>query len=830
MQPTTELHHRFDDGNQRTNLLRFHARRFGELMSRLSTAQLAWRGFCAIAVIGIAIILAASRGGALMSCFFLTVAAGGLYLGRLFASAPIRPVDSDLSLLLESIPGMVLVNGPNGELEYVNRQVLDYVGKSFDDLKSSRWAGVIYPEDYERIVNAWHHARQANQTMTIAFRLRHFDGTYRWFKSRNQPLLNGNGKAIRWYALIFDIDQRKRAEDALRESERQLHQFIETIPALVWRATPEGQLDYGNSRLLDYTGKSSVALCSGGWEALIHPSEVEQAVHRWFESIRSGRSFECIFRIRRADGEFRWIQSVGEPFRDADGQITHWFGLLLDIDEQTKAEQTIRDGEQQLRLIVETIPALVWRAKPNGTIDYVNRRVSEYTGMSEIDLVNSLLLASVHPDDAETNLGMWQHDCNYGTSHETSYRLLRADGEYRWFQVRAEPLCDDDGNVISWYGVLLDIDDRRKAEDALRASERELRLIAETIPAILTTRTANGALDYVNQHLVEYTGKSPSELVHTGFNLVHPDDREQFLRIWRQSIQNGKPYRIDHRLQRADGAYRWFRALGEPLRDGAGKVLRWYDLLIDIDESKSMETALRNTQARLAHTSQIMAVAELSASIAHEINQPLAAVVANGRACQTWLTNSPPNIERARLVAERIVRDGEGAAAVVRRIRALFKQTAPAKERLNLNGLIMEVHRLMMDDFINKPVTVSLELDGDLPLAMVDRIQIQQVIINLLRNSLDATDSLNASAAPILIRTRHDEREIVVEVCDQGTGIPEPDRVFDPFFTTKNGGMGMGLAISKSIVEAHEGRLWAARNQPRGTKMTFALPTDDASQ
>jgi signal transduction histidine kinase len=265
--------------------------------------------------------------------------------------------------------------------------------------------------------------------------------------------------------------------------------------------------------------------------------------------------------------------------------------------------------------------------------------------------------------------------------------------------------------------------------------------------------------------------------------------------------------------------------LGQAARDNEGRLTRWYGLLIDIDDRKIMEDALRSTQTRLSRAMQTATVGELAASIAHEINQPLAAVVTNGHACLRWLSTESPSLGKAREAAERIVRDGKEAGEVVRRIRALFRRTAIEKVALDLNDVIGEVLRLLQGETARRRVIVGTDLGQDLAPVTGDRVQLQQLILNLLLNGIEAMDSVADRPRTLFIRSlREGEDTVRVEIRDSGVGLKDPDAVFEAFFTTKENGMGMGLAICRSIVEAHNGRLWAASGVGPGTTFCFTLP------
>jgi signal transduction histidine kinase len=308
-------------------------------------------------------------------------------------------------------------------------------------------------------------------------------------------------------------------------------------------------------------------------------------------------------------------------------------------------------------------------------------------------------------------------------------------------------------------------------------------------------------------------------------NFLHPDDVQPTIRAWTHAVETGHTHDVQYRLRRFDGAYQWIHVLGQPVRDAEGAVTRWYGLLIDIDDRKTMEEALRRIQTRLSRATQIATVGELAASIAHEINQPLGAVVANGHACLRWLSAESPNLAKAHEAAERIVRDGKEAGEVVQRIRALFKRATVEKVMLDLNEVIGEVVRLLGGETSRRRVAIETDLQKDLPPVRGDRVQLQQLILNLLLNGIEAMDSVIDRPKKILICSKRDSpKTVLVEIQDSGVGLADPDRIFEAFFTTKENGMGMGLAICRSIIEAHDGRLWATPGGTAGTAFCFTLP------
>ena len=325
-----------------------------------------------------------------------------------------------------------------------------------------------------------------------------------------------------------------------------------------------------------------------------------------------------------------------------------------------------------------------------------------------------------------------------GDPGEIEARLRRFDGEYRWFLFRAGPLCDKAGKAVKWYGTNIDIEDRKRAEESAQRNELSFRRIVETIPALVWCASPDGELTYVNQRILDYTGASLGDLAKAGWvSFLHPDDVPQTVTMWMRAVESGNPHDVQYRLRKHDGTYRWFHVLGQAMVDAAGRVTQWYGLLIDIDDRKNIEEALRRTEARLSRATQIATVGELAASIAHEINQPLGAVVTNAYACLRWLSSGSTNLDKAREAAERIVRDGKETGEVVGRIRALFKRTPVQHVMLDLNGLIVEVVRLLGAESSKRRVAMETELQRNLQSVLGDRVQIQQLVLNLLMNGLD---------------------------------------------------------------------------------------------
>jgi PAS domain S-box-containing protein len=360
----------------------------------------------------------------------------------------------------------------------------------------------------------------------------------------------------------------------------------------------------------------------------------------------------------------------------------------------------------------------------------------------------------------------------------------------------------------------------------IRESERQLRMLTETIPQQIWRADAAGCIEYCNQHLGDYIGHSGNSLRGAAFfNILHPEDLPLFRQGWEAALLAGERFEAEARVLGEGGNYRWFLIRSIPQRSNNGQIARWYGIHIDIEERHRAQQKLVLAQDELMRLSRNLSIAETAASIAHELNQPMTAVVTQAFACLGWLQRDPANLEKAAATAEKIVHESARASAVVKRVRALYQTESPVREPADMNRLIQELSRLLRDEAIRQGVSIRLALARDLPRLEMDSVQIQQVLLNLAVNGMDAMTQ-NSSPRELTIRSEKlNELELFVTVRDTGRGIPLDivDRIFEPFFSTKRQGMGMGLAICRNIIESHNGRLWATNSPDGGAILQFTV-------
>jgi PAS domain S-box-containing protein len=750
-----------------------------------------------------------------------------------------------IRLVVDTTPAMINTCRPDGHLDYVNKGWLDYFGFSLEaaldradvmkmsvpskaDENHGDWQPIIHPDDLQRFTDHWKVTLASGKPGEQEGRVRRFDGVYRWHLFRAVPLHDESGKAVKWYISAFDIEDRKGAEDTLRRSEGYLAEAQRLSHTGSWASKPaSGENTYWSEECYRLTGFDPHGGLPG-FETVLqryHPDDqarVREAIER---AEREKSDFELDYRIIHPGGEIRDIHVVGHSVLSPSGDFVEFVGTVMDITERKRAEE-------RTRLIIDTVPAQLWTESPDGVVDFVNRRWIDYTGMTLEQAVGSGWNRMVHPDDIERVLSKWRILVSEGKPREIESRLRRFDGEYRWFLSRCCPLVDRSGDILGWYGSDTDIHDRKEAEESLRRSEGYL---AEAQRLSRTGSWASipdsGEIRYLSEEFYRVLGFDPHDgppRFEAVFQRIHPDDQVRVREIAGKALREKAEYEADYRIVHPGGDIRDIHATGRPILSPSGDLIEFVGTVMDVTERKRAEEALRQAQADLAHVNRVTTMGELTASVAHEVNQPIAAAVTNANTCLRWLARDQPNVEEARAAALRIVNDGTRAAEIIKRIRLLFKKGISEREMVDINEVVEELVVLLRGEATRYSILVQTELEPNTPRVLADRVQLQQVLMNLMINGIEAMKNV-VGTRELAIKSQHAETgQVLVSVNDTGVGLPpqQSDKIFEAFFTTKPHGTGMGLSISRSIVESHGGRLWAARNSPRGASFCFTLPAN----
>jgi PAS domain S-box-containing protein len=697
-----------------------------------------------------------------------------------------------------------------------------------------------HPEDRAAVRAVIERASNEGKNFEHQYRLLMPDGSVKHVHAVAHAIKDPSG-GIEFVGAVTDVTAARITERKLRLSEAYLAetQHLSHTSSWAWDEIRR-EFVYLSDELYHLfgveAGKESDLLQT--YHDRILPEDQPSVIEATRRAIRDKADFEINFRIGLPDGTRKHVRSVGHPVLNNEGDLIQLVGTNVDVTEQYEANEKlqkafdeIKKSQDHLRLVIDAIPILVWRAGADGSPDFLNQPALDYTGLPP-DQAETGWPRAFHPDDKKAMLIKWSTIRKSGRPGSLEARLRRFDGKYRWFLFQAEPLRDKSGKIVKWYGSATDIEDRKLAELALRESEQRFRDYAETASDWLWETGPDHRIIAISEP-INVTGLVSSRLpgvtrweVASDFE-TEPDK----WRRHREALDAYRPFRdFVYSIINQSGSRIYVRTSGKPFFDVDGNFLGYRGTGTEVTALKRAEQAeqdLRTAQAELAHVTRVTMLGELTASIAHEVNQPLAAVVANAEASLRWLNREEPDLAAARRSVEWVIDDGCRASDVIRRVRALAKKSDMETVPLELNQVVNEAATLVERELVQHRISLRTELTPALPEILGDRVQLQQVIINLLMNGIEAMEPVTDRPRELLIQTGKDDTGyLILRVADSGIGISaeNANRVFDAFFTTKSSGLGMGLSICRSIVEAHGGRMSASNNDGPGATFQLLLP------
>ncbi|HKV82626.1 MAG TPA: PAS domain-containing protein [Candidatus Sulfotelmatobacter sp.] len=659
-----------------------------------------------------------------------------------YALEPSRELN--LRLLVDSIPAPVAVMTPSGEVETVNKPNLEYFGKTLEDLKRWGTGDTVHPDDLPHAIEIWTGAIQTGQPYDVKQRLRRFDGVYRWFEVRGFPLRGPGGRILNWCVLLTDIDDRQRAEEALRRSEAHLSQGqrLAHVGSWVWQVAGRKTVYLSDEWYRIYGFDPKVGMPT--WEERLKRVQPEDRA-KWQavinRAIDEKSDYDLEFRILLPDGAVRYVHSVGQPVFGSSGELVQFVGVSMDVTERKQADEAFR-------LIV------VGTAATTGN-DFFQSLVKH---MAQVLRARYAFVTTCDDQKHARTLSFWKGD-GFGENFD--------------FDIADTP-C-----------------------------ERVLH------GEVCHCRQALQGLFPRDKLLADWQVES-----YLGVPMLDRSDRV----IGHLAILDDKPMDAD---SRAIDLLKIFasRAAAELNRQKAEDELQ-----AALEERERMREEL----ARLAHLNRVSTMGELAASLAHEIKQPISAAMTDARTCSRWLTRDRPDLAEAQAAASRVVKDVARASEIIGRVRSLFKKDSLQHEEVDINELIQEMIALLRGEASRHSISVHSDLSLGLPPMMADRVQLQQVFMNLMLNGIEAMKSMN-TPGKLKIKSQQDDcGQLLISVMDTGAGVPAEklDQIFNPFFTSKPEGTGMGLPISRSIIQSHGGRLWADPNPESGSIFRFTLPIE----
>ncbi len=613
------------------------------------------------------------------------------------------------------------------------------------------------------------------------------------------------------------------SEAGLRESEERFRIVADAAPVLIWMSGVDKLCTFFNKPWLEFTGRSLEQEIGNGWAEGVHPDDLQKCLEVYTESFDARKPFVMQYRLRRYDGEYRWVSDQGVARYNPNGKFAGYIGSCVDVTDLIKKDEALREFEERVVLAAEATHHGVWELDTTTNELWMSdkaRALFQFDPDGRLD--QAMHQARVHPEDR----ALWESAVKQAIEtqgdYAVEYRVVLPDGTLRWISERGRCVTGKHGKGKRLIGVSVDITQQKEAQDLFRLAAEGSHLGVWHWDEIAKTLTWDGATRDM------FGASTDGEItIDTFYRALHPDDAERVKQTWRRALELRLPYQIEFRTQRTDGTIRWVDVRGRGYYDEAGKPLSMTGVAFDITDRKEAELAAQRNREDLGHLSRVAAMGELAASIAHELNQPLSGIVSNAAAGQRFIDRGDVDLAELRELLTDINADGRRAGDVIRGIQSMVKKRAPARERVNLNDLVMKVVQMVKPNAMLHSCEFGTFLDPGLPAVEGDPVQLQQVLLNLVINAFDAMRDTPVRSRKVAIATeRNGDGTIRISVRDYGVGISEEarERLFDQFFTTKREGLGMGLSIVRSIVASHGGTIAAENADGGGARFQFNLP------
>ena len=751
--------------------------------------------------------------------------------------------ESRFRQLANSLPLVVWTAAPDGGLTFISQQWEDYYGNRVLESLGSGWASYVHPDDVASAAAAWTHSLQTGTDYETEFRVKHHSGHYRWILVRAAPIRNSEGEIISWYGSNTDIEDKKRAETQIYESEERFRSLANAMPQVVWMARPNGEVSYYNDRVTAFKDVQKSPDGAWSWQGMVHPDDVEPTAQAWRRAVETGTDYQKEHRILMNDGTYRWHLSRALPHKNEAGQVIKWYGTATDIHEQKMADEAVRESENRFRTLAETLPQMIWMRKNTGEIEYASENWERYSGKKDI---SEAWKAMTHPDDWPVVMGVWENAMVTNTAFKHEVRLKNQSGEYRWHQAVGEPVRDEQGNVTKWIGALTDIHVQKTFSEKLE------KKVAERTAELQKSQTF---LQQLIDSSVEYISVLDRDLQFITVNKSFEDA----MSVSREELEGKNLFDFNAKIKGTQQHQCIVKALqGETVHLEKRNAIENTELYVDtyyipfsvqnhvegviimardvshlVRAEKLLEQANRELQRSNEDLQQFAHVAS------HDLKEPVRKVMTFSSRLKDELGSSFS--EKAATYLSKI----EGAALRMYSmidgvlLYSSLNALEQTRELIDLNELMDNIAADLEVPVQQKQAVVRA---NNLPSLEGSGILIYQLFYNLVNNSLKfarpgvpAVIELTAEAAAMddVEKAGLDERKTYLKLVLQDNGIgfreEEAEKIFGTFTRLhpkdRYEGTGLGLSLCRKIVERHGGAIWASGKENEGASFTVVLPS-----
>ncbi|GAO39329.1 hypothetical protein SCH01S_29_00170 [Sphingomonas changbaiensis NBRC 104936] len=710
----------------------------------------------------------------------------------------------------ESSPNLIYAKDRERRMLYANPATADAIGLPHDRIigrSEAEWARD--PEEARAIAEADEQVMASGGQMVVDEVFTSAEGIQRVYRTSKTALRDASGAVVGLVGVSTDVTSIRRSQEAVEHSEERLRFGLEAARMAAWDFDLATGVGRRSANSLELFGLAPEGV--GDFYQLVHPDDLARLKTMQAAAVAGDVPYEIEFRLNHPDGRLLWVAIRGKLKRDADGVPVAVAGVLMDITARKEAELAAERAAAEYETLAENVSQLAWMADPDGNVFWYNRRWYAYTGRSPDAPAGEGQDNVVHPDHRERVIANWVGCFARGESWEDTFPIRGADGRYRWFLSRAEPIRDQDGAIVRWFGTNTDVTEQIETAEALVRSEAQFRTMAEALPGLLFVSSPTSGNIFVSEGYRVFTGCSTEELLgHRWAEVLHPDDRERARQIWSGALRAGTIYVAEYRFRRSDGVYRWHIVRGLPVRDDQGRITNWVGVCIDIHDRRAAEEELKRRvdQAveerekalfQLHEAQKLETVGQLTGGVAHDFNNLLTPIVGS----LDLLRRNAQDDRSARLI-DGALASAERARTLIQRLLAFARRQTLQPRAVDPNALVHGMRELI-ERSLGPRIEFATDIASNLPAALVDPNQLELALLNL---SVNARDAMPAGgrlewrlSEETVVGSRADLRPgryIRIAVSDTGAGMDADTlaRAVEPFFSTKAAGKGTGLGLS----------------------------------